>query len=34
MTSKIDKKIVKYRVEKPEDRAAAEKAAAEAVQAK
>ena len=34
MTSKIDKKIIKYRVEKPEDRAAAEKAAAEAVQAK
>jgi hypothetical protein len=28
MTSKIDKKIVKYRVEKPEDRAAAAKAAA------
>ncbi len=31
MTStKIDKKIIKYRVEKPEDKAAAEKAAAEA----
>ena len=34
MSSKIDKKIVKYRVEKPEDRAAAEKAAVEAAQAK
>ncbi|GFE81233.1 TSCPD domain-containing protein [Steroidobacter agaridevorans] len=34
MSSKIDKKIIKYRVEKPEDKAAAEKAAAEAVQAK
>jgi len=35
MSSKIDKKIVKYRVEKPEDKAAAEKAAAvEAAQAK
>ena len=34
MTStKIDKKIVKYRVEKPEDKAAAEKAAAAATEA-
>ena len=28
-STKIDKKIVKYRVEKPEDKAAAEKAAAD-----
>lgn len=34
MSSRIDKKIIKYRVEKPEDRAAAEKAAVEAAQAK
>ena len=34
MSSKIDKKIIKYRVEKPEDKAAAEKAAVEAAQAK
>ena len=32
-STKIDKKIVKYRVEKPEDRAAAEKAAAAASEA-
>jgi hypothetical protein len=33
-STKIDKKIVKYRVEKPEDKAAAEKAAAAEAQAK
>lgn len=34
MTAKIDKKIVKYRVEKPEDKAAADKAEAAAVEAR